>query len=193
MARFRTGRGGRGGLGRGLGRGLGGVAQPTISALQPLAPNAQPVGLGGGAFRAGVDQPLATNAPVQSPIERTQALPPPALPQQALPQQALPVQPNVPQTGLIGAEQGLQGGLAASLAGLTEGIGQARAGINTGRTGGLRELSQARTQGLEAINQSIGQGVSGLEQAAGGTRRGRFRIRRSPASRRRIRRQQPRR
>lgn len=163
MARFRTSRGGRGGLGRGL----GGVAQPTISALQslapntqPLPPNAQPVGLGSGAFRAGANQPLVTNTPMSLPAQPLPA-------QQGLPQQALPVQPNVPQTGLIGAEQGLQGGLAAALAGLTEGIGQARAGINTGAAGGLRELSQARTQGLGAINQSIGQGVSGLEQFTG--------------------------
>jgi len=159
--RFRTSRG-RGGLGRGAGIG---ASQPAIATPPP---NAQPVGLGGGAFRAGANQPLVTNTPVNlpaQPLPAQQALPQQALPAQALPQQALP--PNVPQTGLIGSEQALTRALQGAMAGLDLGSTRARADITAGRTGGLGELSQARTQGLGAINQSIGQGVSGLEQFTG--------------------------
>ena len=72
------------------------------------------------------------------------------LPPQATGPNIQPQQPFVPPTGLIGAEQALQGGLQGSLAGLQTGIGGARRDVRG-------QLAQGRA-GLGRLNQFVGAG-----------------------------------
>jgi hypothetical protein len=97
-----------------------------------------------------------------------------------------PLPPGVPQTGLIGSEQALQGGLQGQLGTLDRfgqaGFGalqgaqnqsnqlfnQARGDISGSFGQGQQALQQAQQQGLGAINQAIGQGVQPLQGFAQG-------------------------
>lgn len=65
-------------------------------------------------------------------------------------------------TGLLGAEQALQGGLAGAISGLTEGIDVARGDIR----GALQGATGAIQQGGQQVGQQIGQGVAGLDPFA---------------------------
>lgn len=94
---------------------------------------------------------MATQAQVMSfPHLSAQMNVPGAQALQPQPQQLAP-QPQVPQTGLIGSENALQGGLQGSIQALLQGATQGRQDINTG---------------LQQSQASIGQGVGALDPFA---------------------------
>jgi len=113
---------------------------PRTGQVIPEGPNIIGGGAGGGVNAQLAQVIAAQNQPsVQGPFG----------PQQIPPQ----VGPQVPPTGLIGAEQALQGGLQGALQGLQQGIGQGRSDISSSFGRGISGLQQFVGPGAQAQQQ----------------------------------------
>jgi len=75
---------------------------------------------------------------------------------------------HIPQTGLIGAEQALQGGFTGGIAGLQSGAQQAQDFLTSGFSSQLDFANQSLQRGREGLLGQTTQGIQGLQQALGG-------------------------